>query len=74
MYKKNFTCNLEYKSLIKTNDYWLLEYLEINPIIDAKKISEKNNIDYYKVIRIIIKFVDLEISKITDNSKKNICI
>lgn len=58
------------KSLIKINDYWLLEYLEMNPIIDAKRTSEKTNIDYSKVNRTIIKFVNLGILKVTDNSKK----
>ena len=58
------------KTLIKTNDYWLLEYLEMNPIIDAKKTSEKTSIDYSKVNRTIIKFVNLGILKVTDNSKK----
>lgn len=58
------------KSLIKTNDSWLLEYLEMNPIIDTKRTSDKTNIDYFKVNRAIMKFVELGILKITDNSKK----
>ena len=44
--------------------------MEINPIIDAKKTSEKTGIDYSKVNRTIIKFVNLGILKVTDNSKK----
>ncbi len=58
------------KKIIKEKDYWLLEYLEINPIIDAKKTSIKTNIDYSKVNRTITKFVDYGILEISDLSKK----
>lgn len=56
--------------LIKDKDRWLLEYLEMNPIIDSKKTSEKLNMDYSKVNRTINRFVDLGILKITDSSKR----
>lgn len=60
----------ENKKLIKENNYWLLEFLEFNPIITAIKTSEKTNIDYYKVNRTILKFVRVGILKVTDESKK----
>ena len=58
------------QTLIKLNDCWLLEYLEMNPIIDARRTSEKTGLDYSKVNRTILKFVDLGILKVTNNSKK----
>ena len=58
------------KMKISKNDLWLLEYLEFNPIIDSKKTSDKLKIDYSKVNRTINKFVDLEILKIVDSSKR----
>ncbi len=56
--------------LLKENDSWLLTYLEKNPIIDAKKTSEKIGVDYYKVNRTINKYVKLGILKISNDSKK----
>jgi len=56
--------------LIKEKDSWLLTYLERNPIIDAKKTSEKTGINYYKVNRTINKYVELGILKISNDSKK----
>lgn len=58
------------KNIIKDNDYWLLEYLEMNPIIDSKRTSENLKIDYSKVNRTINRFVELGILKITDPSKR----
>ena len=58
------------KNIIKENDYWLLEYLEFNPIIDSKKTSMKLNMDYSKVNRTINRFTELGILKVTDFSKK----
>ena len=58
------------KKIIKENDFWLLEYLEINPIIDAKKTSENLNMDYSKVNRTVNRFVELGILKIIDSSKR----
>lgn len=58
------------KSIIKESDYWLLEYLERNPIIDSKKTSEKLNVDYFKVNRTIKRFVDLGILEVVNSSKK----
>lgn len=56
---------------IKDKDKWLLDYLEQNPIIDAKRTSERLQLEYSKVNRIILKYVDLGILKIVDNSKRN---
>lgn len=58
------------KAIIKESDVWLLEYLEVNPIIDGKKTSIKLNMDYSKVNRTINRFVDLGILKTIDTSKK----
>ena len=58
------------KKIVDPNDYWLLDYLEENPIIDAKKTSEKLKIDYSKVNRTINKFVKLDVLKIVDSSKR----
>ena len=58
------------KKIIKEKDYWLLEYLEINPIIDSKKTSIKLNIDYSKVNRTINRFTELGVLKIVDSSKR----
>lgn len=58
------------KKIVKNSDYWLLEFLEANPIIDAKITSVKTGIDYYKVNRTINKYVNCGILKITDGSKK----
>ena len=57
-------------NIVKSGDRWLLEYLEINPIIDAKKTSMKLNLEYSKVNRAISRFINLGILKITNNSKK----
>jgi Fic family protein len=65
------TLRNEFKKLIKPSDYWLLEYLETTPIIDAKTTSITLNLDYSKVNRTIIRFVDLGILKITNTSKRN---
>jgi Fic family protein len=65
------TLRNEFKKLIKPSDYWLLEYLETTPIIDAKTTSTTLNLDYSKVNRTIIRFVDLGILKITNTSKRN---
>ena len=65
------TLRNEFKKLIKPSDYWLLEYLETTPIIDAKTTSTILNLDYSKVNRTIIRFVDLGILKITNTSKRN---
>lgn len=59
------------QKIIKKNDYWLLEYLEFNPIITAIKTSEKTKINYYKVNRTILKFVEIGVLKVVDKSKKN---
>lgn len=58
------------KSIIKKEEQWLLEYLEINPIIDSKKTSELLGIDYSKTNRTIKKFVEKGILKVVDSSKK----
>ena len=58
------------KEIVKIEDYWLLEYLEINPIIDAKRTSDILGIDYSKVNRTINRFVKLDILNVTDSSKK----
>ena len=58
------------KNKIKENDLWLLEFLEVNPIVDAKKTSELLNIDYYKVNRTLLKFVENGILKINNASKR----
>lgn len=57
--------------LINQKDKWLLDFLEKNPIINAKKTSEKTNLDYYKVNRTINKFVSYGILKVLDKSKKS---
>jgi len=59
------------KEKIKANDYWLIDYLESNPIVDSRRTSEKLNIDYYKVNRTINRFVDKGILVINNTSKKN---
>ena len=56
--------------LLNDKNNWLLTYLERNPIIDAKHTSEKTGIDYYKVNRTINKYVELEILRVLDESKK----
>ena len=56
--------------LLNDKDNWLLTYLEKNPIIDAKSVSNKLGFDYYKVNRIIQKYVKLGILKVVDKSKK----
>ena len=58
------------KSKIKENDIWLLEYLEINPIVDAKRISDSLEMDYYKVNRTLLRFVENGILKINNASKR----
>ena len=58
------------KKIIKDIDYWLLEFLEINPIIDAKKVSELKQMDYSKVNRTILRFCEKGILQISDISKK----
>lgn len=65
------TLRNKFKKLIKPSDYWLLEYLETTPIIDAKTTSINLKLDYSKVNRTIIRFVDLGILKITNTSKRN---
>lgn len=52
-------------------EYWLLDFLESNLIIDAKRTSENTNLEYNKVNRTILKFVDKGILKVNDSSKKN---
>ena len=68
----NELVNLRNKNLKLLNDKnnWLLTFLEKNPIIDAKHTSEKIGMDYYKVNRIINKYVELGILNISDQSKK----
>lgn len=61
-------CN---KQKIKVSDYWLLSYLEKNPIIDSKKTSIELNIDYYKVNRTVNKFVENGILIVNNTAKKN---
>ena len=56
--------------LIKEKDQWLLFFLEKNPIIDARKTSDKISMDYYKVNRTINKYVELGILNISNSSKK----
>lgn len=56
--------------MLNDKNKWLLTYLERNPILDSKYISEKTGIDYYKVNRTINKYVDLGILKISNQSKK----
>ena len=55
---------------LNEKDSWLLTYLERNPIIDAKKTSEKIGVDYYKVNRTINKYVELGILTISNDSKR----
>ena len=59
--------NLE---LVKDKDKWLLLFLEKNPIVDARKTSEKVGIDYYKVNRTINKYDELGILSVSNSSKK----
>jgi len=47
-----------------------LVYLERNSIINSKHTSYKIGINYYKVNRTINKYVELEILKDFDESKK----
>ena len=56
--------------MLNDKNKWLLTYLERNPILDSKYISEKTGIDYYKVNRTINKYVDLGILKVSNQSKK----
>ena len=56
--------------MLNDKNKWLLTYLERNPILDAKYISDKTGIDYYKVNRTINKYVDLGILKVSNQSKK----
>lgn len=58
------------KQIIKKNDLWLLTFLEVNPIIDAKRTSKKVGYGYAKVNNTIDKFVDLGILKVSNKSKK----
>ncbi len=55
---------------LNEKDSWLLTYLERNPIIDAKKTSEKTGVDYYKVNRTINKYVELGILIVSNDSKR----
>ena len=57
-------------SFLNDKNKWLLTYLERSPILDAKYISDKTGIDYYKVNRTINKYVDLGILKVSNQSKK----
>lgn len=56
--------------LIKERDYWLLDFLENNPIIDARSASQRLGMDYLKVNRAVHRFVDLKILTIVNKSKK----
>lgn len=56
--------------LIKPNQIWLLNFLEENPILSAKHTSDKTKIDYSKVNRTILKFVEIGILKVANESKK----
>ncbi len=56
--------------IIKRNDLWLLDYLETYPIVDATKISKRLNLDYSKVNRTILRFVELGILVVSNNSKR----
>lgn len=58
------------KKLIKEKDLWLLDYLETYPIIDATKTSINLNMDYSKVNRTIIRYLDLGILRVDNNSKR----
>lgn len=58
------------KKIIKNNDVWLLEYLEVNPIIDAKNTSDILGLDYSKVNRTIIRFVEKGILRVANSSKR----
>lgn len=67
---KLFALRYKNKQLIKENDLWLLEFLEINPIIDSRKTSDKLGMDYFKVNRTINKFAEIGILKVVDKSKR----
>ncbi|MCK9537097.1 MAG: Fic family protein [Bacilli bacterium] len=56
--------------LIKANQIWLLEFLEANPIVNAIHTSDKTKIDYSKVNRNILSFVEAGILKVSNESKK----
>lgn len=56
--------------LLNNKNDWLLSFLEKNPIVDAKRTSEKTQMDYYKVNRTINKYVELGILKVSNDSKK----
>ena len=58
------------KNILNNKNLWLLSILEKNPIIDVKTLCEKVNLDYYKVNRVVNKYVDLGILSLANKSKK----
>jgi Fic family protein len=60
----------ENKKIVEEKDFWLLDYLETYPIIDAKKTSMNLELAYSKVNRTILRLVKLGILIIDDSSKK----
>ncbi len=68
--EKIMTLREKNRKIIKGKDLWLLDYLESYPIIDATKTSQKLNMDYYKVNRTILRYVELGVIIVDNNSKK----
>lgn len=56
--------------LLTMEQIWLLEFIQINPIFSATYISDKTGVDYSKVNRTILKFVEKGILRLANESKK----